>query len=48
MIGGHVYRGDAMPELRGAYIYSDYCNGELWTLWQDAGGWHSRKLLETD
>ena len=48
IIGGHVYRGDAMPELRGLYIYSDYCNGELWTLWQDAGGWHSRKLLETD
>lgn len=48
VIGGPVYRGEAMPELRGMYIYSDYCHGELWTLWQDEGGWHSRKLLETD
>lgn len=48
VIGGPVYRGDAMPELRGLYIYSDYCQGDLWTLWQDEGGWHSRKLLETD
>jgi len=24
--GGFVYRGDAIPELRGAYLYSDFCN----------------------
>lgn len=48
VIGGPVYRGDAMPELRGLYIYSDYCHGDLWTLWQDEDGWRSRKLLETD
>ena len=47
IIGGHVYRGDAMPELRGLYLYSDYCNGELWTLWQDESGWHTRMLIET-
>ena len=48
VIGGPVYRGEAMPELRGRYIYSDYCHGDLWTLWQEAGGWRSRKLMETD
>lgn len=47
IIGGHVYRGDALPELKGFYLYSDYCNGELWTLWQDEDGWHTRKLIET-
>jgi hypothetical protein len=23
--GGFVYRGSAVPELRGAYVYGDYC-----------------------
>jgi glucose/arabinose dehydrogenase len=27
--GGYVYRGSAMPELRGRYFYSDYCSGGL-------------------
>jgi len=30
--GGYVYRGQRRPELRGAYIYSDYCSGRLWML----------------
>lgn len=25
--GGAVYRGDAIPALRGAYLYSDLCDG---------------------
>lgn len=27
--GGFVYRGSALPSLRGHYFYSDYCNGWL-------------------
>jgi Glucose / Sorbosone dehydrogenase len=27
--GGYVYRGGAMPSLRGTYFYSDYCAGWL-------------------
>ena len=23
--GGYVYRGDAIPALEGAYLYTDYC-----------------------
>ena len=35
VIGGVVYRGDAIPALRGAYLFADYCSGTLWAL--DAG-----------
>lgn len=30
--GGFVYRGDALPDLRGSYVFSDYCDGTLRTL----------------
>ncbi|MNT83670.1 hypothetical protein D3C72_2235760 [compost metagenome] len=29
MVGGYVYRGSAMPALRGRYLYSDLCSGWL-------------------
>jgi glucose/arabinose dehydrogenase len=29
VIGGFVYRGSAIPELRGRYLYSDLCGGWL-------------------
>jgi glucose/arabinose dehydrogenase len=29
VIGGSVYRGSAIPNLRGAYLYGDYCLGWL-------------------
>lgn len=27
--GGHVYRGAAIPDLDGVYVFGDYCSGEL-------------------
>jgi hypothetical protein len=30
--GGYVYRGDAIPTLAGAYVYGDFCTGEIWGL----------------
>ncbi len=32
VIGGHVYRGEAIPELVGAYLATDLCVGTLWVL----------------
>jgi glucose/arabinose dehydrogenase len=33
--GGHVYRGKALPELQGAYLYADYVTGKIWALKYD-------------
>jgi len=27
--GGFVYRGTDVPNLRGTYVYGDYCTGEV-------------------
>ena len=48
IIGGFVYRGKSLPELRGKYLFSDYCSGTLWSI--DAAGDEPREpevLLET-
>lgn len=29
--GGVVYRGNAIPCLRGTYFFGDYCTGDLWS-----------------
>ena len=32
VIGGYVYRGSAIPWLRGVYVYGDFCSGEVFGL----------------
>jgi len=36
--GGAVYRGEALPEWYGVYIYGDYCQGNVWALLRHADG----------
>jgi glucose/arabinose dehydrogenase len=33
--GGYVYRGSALPELVGNYIYADFCSGLIWALYTE-------------
>jgi len=32
IIGGYVYRGAAFPDLRGGYLFADYCSGRIWAI----------------
>ncbi len=44
--GGYVYRGQALPEWQGIYIYGDYCSGHVWGLFRDAAGnWQNQQLF---
>lgn len=46
--GGYVYRGAAIPDLVGAYVFTDYCTGTLWSLRRrDDGPAEVATLLET-
>ena len=36
--GGYVYRGCALPDLRGTYFYSDFCSSFVRTFRGVAGG----------
>ena len=46
--GGYVYRGQAIPELVGTYIYGDYCSGRIWGARQVNDTWTVTDLLQTD
>ena len=43
--GGYVYRGKAIPELVGKYVYADYVTGKLWALHYDAA---AKKVLTNE
>jgi len=42
--GGEVYRGTAIAGLQPAYVYSDYCGGELWAF--DLASGRNEQLLD--
>ena len=45
--GGQVYRGAALPEWQGIYVYGDFCSGQVWGLLQVDGAWQSQSLFFT-
>lgn len=51
IVGGYVYRGAAIPELRGTYLFGDYCSGRVWGLdaaAAAAGAVQAVQLLQTE
>ncbi len=48
LTGGLVYRGEKLPELRGAYVYGDWSTGKIFGLKHDKGRvtWH-KELAST-
>lgn len=48
IIGGYVYRGNALPKLNGFYFYGDYCNGNIWAVSRDStGNWRTGLFAAT-
>jgi glucose/arabinose dehydrogenase len=45
VIGGYVYRGTRIPDLEGAYLYSDYCNGTIHAVVQRDGEVAARRPI---
>ncbi len=46
--GGYVYRGEAIPDLQGVYLYGDWCSGIVWGAYRDeAGAWQTVELMGT-
>lgn len=35
IIGGYAYRGAAVPDLRGSYLFADYMTARIWSLQHD-------------
>ena len=47
--GGQVYRGSAIPELVGRYVFADYGSGRIWALQSDGqGGYSNDQLIDTN
>jgi len=45
--GGHVYRGSAIPQLEGRYVFADYGSGRIWALEPDGqGGYDNDELFQ--
>ena len=48
IIGGYVYRGSALPQLSGAYVYGDYGSGRIWALTLNSTSGAATNTLLTD
>lgn len=45
--GGYVYRGNAIGELQGHYLYGDFCSGEILSAQELSSQWQQQALLDT-
>ncbi|HEV2844369.1 MAG TPA: PQQ-dependent sugar dehydrogenase [Thermoanaerobaculia bacterium] len=42
--GGYVYRGNRLAQLRGSYIFGDFCSGEVWAAERQGNGFRVRTI----
>jgi glucose/arabinose dehydrogenase len=49
LTGGVVYRGEKLPDLKGAYVYGDWSTGRIWGVRHDKGKvvWHQELAVTT-
>jgi uncharacterized repeat protein (TIGR03806 family) len=46
--GGYVYRGNALPNLVGRYVFGDFSSGRIWALMDDGqGGYTNEEIVDT-
>jgi len=45
--GGFVYRGTAVPELQGRYVYADFGSGRIWSIAYDGSMAFDNQLIDT-
>ncbi len=49
IIGGYMYRGQALPTLWGNYFLGDYCTGKIWRLFPNGdGSWQADVVLDSE
>ena len=48
VIAGPVYQGAAIPKLSGVMLFGDYCSGNIWGLWENADGWQTTVLVQSN
>jgi glucose/arabinose dehydrogenase len=45
---GQLYRGESVPTLQRAFVYGDFCSGQLWAVYRDdSGAWMDVQLNDT-
>ncbi|MDE2903367.1 MAG: PQQ-dependent sugar dehydrogenase [Chloroflexota bacterium] len=49
VIGGVVYRGAEIPSIDGAYLFGDFCSGQVWVLEGSVDtGWRKIQIADLD
>ena len=46
---GYVYRGDAIADLYGVFLFGDFASGRIWTIYRrEDGGWQVNHYTSTE